>query len=93
MCVYIFATFFFLLLFSIGNRCQLSQKSGGRGAAAHSAPPPRFLRACVNISNLTCQDCVFINWLLTKRKGIYKILSPVFLVDKCFCFIYSNMLR
>ena len=55
---------------------------------------PQFLRACVNISNLTCEDCLLINWLLIKRKGIYKILTPVSFVGsdaKCFHFTYSNI--
>ena len=59
-------------------------------------PPSRFLQTCVNISNLTCQDCLLINWLLIKRKGIYKILNPVSFVGrdaKCSCFIYSNMFQ
>ena len=37
-----------------------------------------------------------INWLLIKRKGIRKILTPVFFVGwdaKCSCFIYSNMFQ
>ena len=59
-----------------------------------STPLPRFLRACVNISNLRCQSCLLINWLLINRKGIYNILTAVSFVvrdAKCFCFIYRHV--
>ena len=38
---------------------------------------PRFLRACVNISNLTCQDSLLIKWLLIKRR-VYTKYLPLF---------------
>ena len=50
----------------------------------------------ISISNLTCQNCLLINWLLAKRKGILKILIPVSFVERDFkrpCFIYSNMFQ
>ena len=59
-----------------------------------SAPP--FLRVCVNFSNLTCEDCLFIKWLLIKRKGINKILTPVSFVGrdaKCSCFIDGSIFQ
>ena len=35
-----------------------------------------------------------INWLLIKRKGICKMLTPIFGRDsKCSSFIYSNMFQ
>ena len=90
-----FCYFFFSLLFSIGKWLTFA-KICVEGAAAHPAPAPRFLRAGVNISNLTCQDCLLINWLLVKRKDIWEILTPVSFVGrdvKCSCFIYSNMFQ
>ena len=48
------------------------------------------------ISNLTCKDCLIMNWLLIKKNGIYKILNPVFFVGrdaKYSCFIYSNIFQ
>ena len=64
----------------------------------NSAPThaPRFLQAYVNISNLTCRDCLLLNWFPIKKKGIYKILTPVSFVGrvaKCSCFIFSNMFQ
>ena len=41
-------------------------------------------------------DCLLLNWFPIKKKGIYKILTPVSFVGrvaKCSCFIYSNMFQ
>ena len=89
---FLFLLLFFSLLFSIDKRSTFAKFLGDTGAADPDPTPP-FPRASINISNVTCQDCLRINWLLIKMKGIYKILTPVSFVGrnaKCSCFIYSN---
>ena len=92
---FLFLLLFFSLLFSIDKRSTFAKFLGDTGAADPDPTPP-FPRASINISNVTCQDCLRINWLLIKMKGIYKILTPVSFVGrnaKCSCFIYSNMFQ
>ena len=69
--------FIFFLLFSFHYyfklvKDQFLQKFGETGLQPTQSPAPRLLRACVNISDLTCQDCLLIRWLLIKMKGICK---------------------